>query len=345
MTLRVAIAGLGYFSRFHVAAWAGDARVRIVGVCDTDAGRREAAAVETGAQGFAGAGDMVAATAPDIVDIIAPPPAHAELIRASLGRGRPIVCQKPFCTSIEEAQAVIAEAEAAGARIVVHENFRFQPWYRRMKALLDTGDLGAVYQARFALRPGDGRGPDAYLDRQPAFQAMPRLLIHETGVHFIDTFRWMLGDVTRVFADLRRLNPAIAGEDAGLLLMEHAGGARSQFDGNRLVDHDADNLRLTMGEMEIETEGGVLRLNGRGQITLRAFGSTDALPVGENGVSYPTTFGGGCVAFLIGHVIDHLDHGAPLENEAADYIHVMQVAEAAYASAREGRWIDTGGHG
>jgi hypothetical protein len=35
-------------------------------------------------------------------------------------------------------------------------------------------------------------GERAYLDRQPFFRDYPRLLIHETGVHFVDTFRYLL---------------------------------------------------------------------------------------------------------------------------------------------------------
>ena len=46
--------------------------------------------------------------------------------------------------------------------------------------------------------------PNAYLDRQPFFRDYPRLLIYETGVHFIDTFRFLLGEVEEVYANLRR---------------------------------------------------------------------------------------------------------------------------------------------
>ena len=68
-------------------------------------------------------------------------------------------------------------------------------------------------------------GPDAYLARQPFFREYTRLLVYETGVHFIDTFRFLLGEVTGVYARLRRLNPVIRGEDAGQLLLEFANGA------------------------------------------------------------------------------------------------------------------------
>ena len=67
----------------------------------------------------------------------------------------------------------------------------------------------------------------------------------------------------------RRLNPSIAGEDAGIILFDFAAGPRGVFDGNRLADHAAENRRLTMGELLIEGEGGTLALNGDGGISLR----------------------------------------------------------------------------
>ena len=52
---------------------------------------------------------------------------------------------------------------------------------------------------------------------------MPRFLIHETAIHLIDTFRFLLGEVSGVSARLRQLNTHIQGEgDAGLVLFEFA---------------------------------------------------------------------------------------------------------------------------
>lgn len=283
---------------------------------------------------------LLANESPDIVDLVVPPPAHAKLIRAALKPGRLIICQKPFCVSLAEAEAITQAAKDAGTTVIVHENFRFQPWYRQLKRCLDDGLLGQIYQCRFALRPGDGQGDDAYLSRQPVFQTMPRLLIHETGVHFIDLFRWLLGPVSSVYADLRRLNPVIQGEDDGLLILQHATGVRSVFDGNRLVDHVADNTRLTMGELTLEGEKGVISLNGEGKLSFRAMGSqtsqpiTIGLPVSEG------VFGGGCVEWLIRHAVDaHLGTLAH-ENTAEDYLEVVRATEAAYESASQAKRID-----
>lgn len=334
MSLKVACVGAGYFAGFHHDAWGRMSAAKIVGVADQDFCRAKA----TGERAFPDLASMLAATSPDIVDIILPPPAQVQAIRMALDAGvRAIICQKPFCTSLAEAEVATQLAADAGIPLIVHENFRFQPWYRLMAAEIASGRLGDVHQASFRLRPGDGQGPRAYLDRQPYFQTMPRFLVHETAVHWIDTFRFLLGPVSAVYADLRHLNPAIEGEDAGVILFDHASGARSVFDGNRHLDHAAPNLRHTMGEALVEGPRGSLILSGDGAVSFRAFGAIAGdllLPA-----SPESGFGGDCVFALQSHVVSALLDGAPLENLAEDYLAVIRIEEAIYRSAQEARKI------
>ncbi|WP_099824252.1 Gfo/Idh/MocA family protein [Oceaniglobus indicus] len=327
----VACLGAGYFSRFHYDAWARIPEVRLIGAADRDL----AAAVATGLPAFDGLDAMLTAGLPDILDIILPPAAHAGAIRSAIAAGvRTVICQKPFCQDLAEAEAIAQEAAQAGTILIVHENFRFMPWYRAIARALEQGRIGTPFQATFRLRPGDGQGPRAYLDRQPYFQTMPRLLIHETGVHWIDTFRYLFGAPTAVYADLRRVNPAIAGEDAGYVIFDHPNGLRALFDGNRHLDHAADNQRRTMGEALIEGTAGTLTLTGDGAVHLRRFGDTQAeqlLP--------PDThdgFGGDCVHALQRHVVQCVLSGATPENTATDYLDVIRIKDAVYASADSG---------
>ncbi|MEM7718513.1 MAG: Gfo/Idh/MocA family oxidoreductase, partial [Pseudomonadota bacterium] len=259
MAYRVGCIGAGYFAAFHYDAWARIEGVMPVASVDRDLARAKA----TGLNAYSDATAMLEAEKPDIVDIITPPPTHFEAIRTALAH-RPgvIICQKPFCQGLDEARAAANMAASAGVPLVVHENFRFQPWYRRIKALIDAGEVGDVQQITFRLRPGDGQGARAYLDRQPYFQDMPRFLVHETAVHWIDTFRYLMGQPDRVFADLRQMNPVIAGEDAGTILFDQGNGRRAVFDGNRLLDHAATNTRCTMGEALVEGTEGTLTLAG-----------------------------------------------------------------------------------
>ena len=332
MTLRVGCLGACYFARFHLEAWSRIPGAELAGVADQDIARADA----TGLPAYPDLAALLDATTPDILDIILPPPAHLSAIKTALTAGvKAIICQKPFCTSLAEAEQAASVAAAAGIPLIVHENFRFQPWYRAIKAAIVAGRIGDPRQATFRLRPGDGQGSRAYLDRQPYFQTMDRFLVHETAVHWIDTFRFLLGDPTAVYADLRRINPAIAGEDAGMILFDHPGGARSLFDGNRHLDHAADNLRCTMGEGLIEGTEGTLTLTGDGAVQLRKHSTMTMTTV--FGAKTWKGFGGDCVHRLQSHVICGILDGTKFENEARDYLQVIRIEEAIYASADKGQ--------
>ncbi|MEL6647694.1 MAG: Gfo/Idh/MocA family oxidoreductase [Pseudomonadota bacterium] len=332
--LRVACIGAGYFAGFHYDSWARMDRVDLVGACDLDPDRAEA----TGLPAFSDLAKMLDTTQPDLLDIILPPHAHADAIDIAISRRiKTVICQKPFCRDLVEATRMTKAADAAETRLIIHENFRFQPWYRALKEALEAGRIGKLLQITFRLRPGDGQGPHAYLDRQPYFQKMERFLVHETAVHWLDTFQYLCGPTQEVYADLRKVNPVIAGEDAGIILMRHASGVRSVFDGNRCLDHAADNLRRTMGEALVEGTDATIRLTGDGALGLRAFGSQE-----ETCLLLPDDwagFGGDCVHALQSHVVAGVLDGAPLENEARDYLRVLQVEEAVYRSAETGRKI------
>jgi predicted dehydrogenase len=330
MTLAVGLLGAGYFAAFHRDAWNRIPEVRLVATADADPAKGAdhpslAAMLSTGPL--------------DVVDIALPPPAHAEAIRIALDhRPRAIVCQKPFCTSLPEAWDVVAEAEAAGVPLIVHENFRFQPWFRTMRAALDEGAIGRPMTMTFRLRTGDGLGTQAYLARQPYFREMPRFLMRETGVHYLDTFRFLLGRPAGLYADLRRINPGIAGEDAGHVLLDFASGARAVLDANRCADLGAEDARRTFGDATLEGEDGTLTLGPDGEVRRRARGmrSTDVLLPARD---WPG-FAGDCVRAFQSSVVSSLLRDAPFETAARGYLDNLVLVELAYASNQTGARLE-----
>jgi predicted dehydrogenase len=336
--IRVAGAGAGYFSQFHLDGWRAIHEAEHVALCDPDLEKARALAARYGIpRVFASAAEMLDAVRPDLFDIATPPATHAALVAESARRGIATICQKALAPTYAESAAIVASAERARIKFAIHENFRFMPHFREAKRLVESGALGALHSVAFRLRPGDGQGPRAYLDRQPYFQQMPRFLVYETAIHFIDTFRYLMGEIEAVYARLRRVNPAIAGEDAGYIVFEFAGGAAGLFDGNRLNDHVARNTRRTMGEMWLEGSSGVLRLDGDARLWWKPHGGEEREHAYDRGRE--DTFGGGACEHLQRHVVRHLLEGAPLENSGRDYLANLRVQEAVYASAAQGRRI------
>ena len=319
--MKVACIGAGYFARFHHDGWSRMAGVEFTAICDADIAKAEASAREFGAsRTFADIGKLIAEIQPDLIDIATPPPTHLPIIRACIEHNIPVICQKPFCGGLEGATEAARLSEASGVPVIVHENFRFQPWFAEAGRQLAEGVVGNPYQVTFRLRPGDGRGPEAYLDRQPYFQQMERFLVHETAVHIIDVFRFLLGPVTAV------------------ILFEFASGARGLFDGNRLSSHAAENRRRTMGEMWLEGSEAVLQLDGDGGLSLRPHDSNSPVTISYDWED--TGFAGDCVYKLQRHVIDALTAGTAPANTARDYLTNLRLVEAVYQSSAEGRRIE-----
>ncbi|MBK6004822.1 Gfo/Idh/MocA family oxidoreductase [Ramlibacter ginsenosidimutans] len=334
MTERIVMIGAGYWAQFQVEGWR-DAGAPLRAIANRHLENAEALARRYGIpKCYGDVAAMLDAERPTLVDVVLPPVAQEQAVRSAIERGIPTICQKPFGVDLAQAEAMTRMAEAAGVPLVVHENFRFSPWFRELRRCINQGFFGRVHGIAFRLRPGDGQGPDAYLDRQPYFQQMPQFLVRETAVHFIDTFRFLMGEVRAVTARLRRLNPAIAGEDSGLLIFEFDDERTGLFDGNRLNEHPAENLRRTMGEMWLEGERGVMRLDGDARLWWKPHQGAERQHAYDDGVGRGV-FGGASTA-LQAHVLAHLREGTPLENAAADYLANLRVQEAIYHSHASG---------
>ena len=337
--LRGVVLGAGYFSRFQYEAWQRIPEVEIVALADRDVTKARTAAAQHGIPRACAWSDLVAmldAEKPDFIDIITPPETHLEIVRLAAARGIAIICQKPLAPTWDECVAVVETARRAGVRFMVHENFRWQPWYREMRRLLDAGTLGELFSITIRTRLGDGWQPDAYLARQPFFRAYPRLFVYETGVHFLDTFRYLGGEISSVFTRFQKRNPDIKGEDAAQIVCGFASGATAILDASRYNESDATNPRYTFGLVRLDGSKGHLDLDLEGNLTLKLLGQPSRI------LDYPHTregFAGDCVYAIQRHFVDRMADGAPFENTGDDYLKSTALMEACYRSQATGQVV------
>ena len=122
--------GAGYWAQFQVEGWR-DAGAPLAAICNRHLEAAEQLAARYGVpRRYADVERMLDAERPTLVDVVLPPVAQEPAVRAALARGIPTICQKPFGIDLAQAEAMTALAEAAGVPLVVHENFRFAPWFR-----------------------------------------------------------------------------------------------------------------------------------------------------------------------------------------------------------------------
>jgi D-apiose dehydrogenase len=321
--LRGGIIGCGYFAQFHIEGWRRMPDVELAAAADPDLERAGKAAPRA----YRSAGEMLDCERLDFIDIATRPELHLELVRLAASRKIPAICQKPMATNWADAVAMVEAAEAAGSLLVIHENWRWQPWYRAAKSLLDRGAIGRPINYWFHTRHKDGDGPAPY-PKQPYMARMPRLLIHETLVHHIDTARFLFGDLTAIYAQARRLNPVIAGEDQALLILTHA-DISGVIDGHRFLDPDPAGPG--MGDACVEGEAGALRILNTGDI----FRGSEKVWTNDVREGYR----GDSVRATQRRFIDCLRSGAPSESGGREYLKTFRAVEAAYESIAERRAI------
>jgi predicted dehydrogenase len=329
--LRGLFCGAGHFARIQLEAWRAVPGARVVALYNRTLARAQALQVEFGIErvsdDFA---VLLDTTRPDFVDICTAVETHLPLVRAAAARGVPVLCQKPLAPRVPEAAELVRVCEEAGVRLMANDNWRWQGWYRELKRLLAAGTIGAPRHARFVLRPGDGWGEEPY-PLQPFFRTMERFLLLETGGHYLDTMRFLLGEISAVHCVVRRRNPRIAGEDAAVVTVELAGGVTAVFDADRTAV-TAGVRPPVNGHVIIEGEAGTLRLEEDGTIWVMRRGSGET----RHDYEIPPGYRGGSAIAAQSHFVTALRSGAPFETGGRDYLAVERAVEASYRSAASG---------
>ena len=120
------------------------------------------------------------------------------------------MCQKPLAPTLAAAEALVA-AVGGAVPLMVHENWRFRPYYRRLRAWLDDGPARrrAAGAARVPVERHDRRRRRKRGRRwcaSPSFAGLERMLVMEILIHHLDTLRFLLGELAVDAARLERSN-------------------------------------------------------------------------------------------------------------------------------------------
>lgn len=184
--LRIAVIGAGMMGADHarrIATRISGARLELV--CDVDRGRATAVADAVG--GCRVLADPTRAITDPEIDaavIVTPGPFHQGLLEAALSRRLPVLCEKPLTPEAETSLAVV-EAEAAIGKRLIQVGFmrRFDPQYKLLKAVVDSGEMGRPLLFHCAHRAPSV--PDSFTED---------MLINDAVVHEFDVVRWLVGE-------------------------------------------------------------------------------------------------------------------------------------------------------
>lgn len=317
------------FAHGHANGYAGvlshlpDAELIVI--ADDNEARGKAAAEQFGTEFAADYRDVLAREDIDAVVICSENVRHAELTIAAAEAGKHVLCEKPLATTMEDAKAMIDACAKAGVKLQTAFPVRFN---------------AAAVAFRDALRAGTVGTPLAVIARNPGTCPMdwfvdPDLAgggaVMDHTVHVIDVLRHIFdAEVTEVFAEADTRIYDIPVDDTGLVMFRMSNGLRGSLD----TSWSRPKNWPIWGGVEIEVIGE------KGALKLDAF--NDNLEIAEiDGPSYrwqSVEHSGD--PEMVSAFIRAVRCDEPVQVTGEDGMRAMQVALAAYESARTGQPVE-----
>ncbi|SCX55462.1 Predicted dehydrogenase [Klenkia marina] len=268
--MRFGLVGYGFGGRwFHAPLLAAAPSVDFLGVVTTSPERRTLVAADQPSAACFDSLEALVDAGAEAVAISTPADTHSALTDRAIDLGLAVVCDKPFAMDADAAQASVEKAEAAGLPLSPYQNRRWDSDFLTLRRLVDDGSLGSVrvLESRFE-RMADGDGPGAAGGGT----------LRDFGSHLVDQALVLLGPVSSVFARWSLRSTGL--DDDVLVVLDHAGGARSVLGGSWRSGAPGPRFRVTgsAGSYVVGTE--VLE-NGMGAMDGQEF----ALLAGESPAS------------------------------------------------------------
>ena len=138
----------------------------------------------------------------DGVIVATPDRLHCEMVVAAAEAGKHVLCEKPMCNTVAEADRMIAACASAGVILMLGFTERYASTFRDAKSRLDSGEIGEpkMILARRCHPKSVIRGRDWLNDSETGG------VLNYAGTHNIDLVCWLMAQpVRRVFAEMGQL--------------------------------------------------------------------------------------------------------------------------------------------
>lgn len=320
--------GCGFFGNLHLEGWTRVKNANIVAAVDRDEEKARESARRFGLASYADLAQAIEATSPDFVDVATRPDSHLAVVEVAATHGCHVLCQKPIAPTWEESVELVETCRKHDVRLMINENWRWQPWYRAIRQRIDAGAIGPVTTITLARHEADALSTPPFPD-QRYFVDMDRFLLIESVIHLIDVARFLGGEINEITCNMRRLSGATKGEDSVHLHLHHGGEVWSIIYSTRCSEPDL--LDPVCDYARIEGKNGFIRLDRDGRMTVKPLHR----PAFEHEYAIPTAgYRGDSARMALQHFADCLSAEQSFETEGEDYLRqVMSTVFAGYVSA------------
>jgi predicted dehydrogenase len=311
--LRVAVVGCGYWGPNLIRNFVTCPSSEVALLCDRDPSRLQQAAAFCPQAELASEFDAVLSNpGVEAVAIATPVATHAPLAAAALRAGKHVLVEKPLAMSQKEAEEVIRLAEACGRTLMVDHTFLYSPAVRRMKELVDAGELGELF----------------YID---SVRINLGLIQNDVNVlwdlapHDLSIVDHLLGRLPRSVAATGSCHTGADLEDVAYLNMDFGGNLLASFHVNWLSPVKVRHLIVA---------------GSKKSLVYNDLNAWEPIKVYDRGISValgPEARRGVLISYRTGDIWSpHLDQSEPLQNVVRHFTHCVRTGQKPLSDGQAG---------
>ena len=339
--VKVGLIGSGFVADLHAAAFRVVPEAEVVAVASPAPGKAARFAAARGIpRAFEDYRDLLAVGEIEVVTLALPNDLHARVALDAAAAGKHVICEKPLCRTLEEADAMIAACRRAGVLLMYAEELCFAPKYVRARQLADEGALGKVFLVK--------QSEEHFGPHMPWFWDVDRSgggVLLDMGCHSIEYARWLFGKpaVRSVTAHLGTYvhGQRTRGEDHSVCIVEYEGGRIGVAENSWAKPGGVDD------RCEIYGTGGFTRadlLRGSSLLTYSEAGYGYAVEKAATTAGYSFTMFEEVWSYGFPQEMAHFarcvrGQESPVET-GEDGREVLKIICAAYQAAGSGRRVD-----
>jgi UDP-N-acetyl-2-amino-2-deoxyglucuronate dehydrogenase len=312
----------------------------LAAVVDIDAARAKATADRFGVPHFTDYHAMMEAISPDVIVVLTESGNHAKDVNALAPYGKHIIVEKPMALRLEDADAMVDACKAAGARLFVVKQNRFNVPVVKLREALEAGRFGRLVMGTVRVR----WSRDQSYYNQDAWRgtwALDGGVLANQASHHVDLLEWMMGPVDTVFARGSTALVDIEAEDTAIALLKFESGALGVIEATTAV-----RPKDIEGSISILGERGTVEIGGFAVNQMKVWNFAEPVPddaevMTKYSVNPPNVYGFGHQAYYE-HVVASLTAGVPPLVDGTAGRRSLELISAIYESIETGREVRVG---
>lgn len=335
-TKKFAILGCGFWSQFQLGGWQEIEGNECVALFNRTLSRAKDLGKRFGVHKYYdNAEELLRNEELDFIDIITNVETHEEYTTLGAKYGVDVICQKPMTDSLESAKRMMQVTKEAGIRFYVHENYRWQPQFRRVKQILDSGVIGKPFRCVTEFNTAF-----PVFETQPFLAELEQFALTDQGSHQFDVLRYLFGEATSIYTQIQTVNPTITGEDVATSILRMNSGVVciQQISFSSPLEKEIFPQTL----LRIEGEKGSIRLDADFKLYITTPEGTNKEKVSmkvypwqtERLVPEPES-----IVNINKNILDDMLGKGKAENTGNDNFETVKLVWAAYESANQNQVI------